>query len=212
MSNTANLLSNSENNSVTSSFQNTVRESSEYEYFSERELWKEFKKGKRTAFIFIYNRYFDRLYIYGHQFTRDSELVKDCIQEIFIDIDLTKKRLSNTDSIHFYLLKTLKSKLIKVLKKNRRNLLSAYQDSFEPFNIDLSIEQKIIDRQIDEEKMQKLKNAVNNLTHREREVIFYYYYENLTLDQIKQIMGFKSVKITRNLIYKAIKELRVILS
>ncbi len=189
----------------------SLKRVSEFDLYTDQELWNEFKSGKKAAFIYIYNKYFDRLYAYGHRFTSDSELIKDCIQEVFIVINLTKTKLSDTDCIHLYLYKALRTTILKSFKIKQRQVASLNNGLFVPFNFDISIEEKIINRQLDEERVDKLKVAIKNLTEREREIIFYYYYENFSLDQIRQVMGFKSSKIAQNLIYKAIRGLREIM-
>jgi len=194
-----------------SEIQESLKTVSEFDFYTDKQLWTEFKSGKKSAFIYIYNKYFDRLYVYGHQFTNDSDLVKDSIQEIFIVISLSRTRLSDTDSIHLYLYKALRTTILKSFKTKQRQTASLNNNLFIPFNFDISIEEKIINRQLDEERVSKLREAIKDLTEREREVIFYYYYENFSLDQIKQVMGFKSLKIAQNLIYRAIKGLREIM-
>lgn len=185
---------------------------SEFEEWSDLKLWQEFKKGSRSAFVFIYHRYFDRLYNYGHQFTHDTGLIKDCIQDLFIELNYSKSRLSDTHSIHLYLYKAVKRKIIKTLKNHKKSLWNGKDELFAyGFNIELSIEQKIINRQIADEQILKLNDSVNKLTYRQREAIFYFYYEGFSLTQVRELMEMQSLKATQNLIYKAVKELRKLL-
>lgn len=185
---------------------------SEFENMPDLKLWQEFKKGSRAAFIFIYHKYFDKLYNYAYQFARDRDLVKDSIQDLFVELNYAKSRLSDTDSIQLYLYKSIKRKVLRIA---RRQLNSVDTDGAawrNGFNIELSVEQKIINRQIADEQMLKLNDSVNKLTYRQREAIFYFYYEGFSLEQVNELLDMKSLKATQNLIYKAIKELRKLLA
>lgn len=185
---------------------------SQFKGVSDIDIWRAFKDGSRAAFIHIYNEYFDQLYAYSRQFTQDEDLIKDCIQDLFVDINQSKHRLSETDNILLYLLKSIKRLIIHRLKKEKS--LTQFDPKLNGlnFDMDISIEQKIIDRQLDEEKVQKLRNAVNALTVRQREAIFYFYYNGFSHEQISELMGISSIKATQNLIYRAIKELREIIA
>jgi hypothetical protein len=52
-----------------------------FQSMSESDLWDLFKNGDTEVFNFIYVKYFPILINYGHQFTKDRELVKDVIQD-----------------------------------------------------------------------------------------------------------------------------------
>ena len=49
-------------------------------------LWKSFRNGSESAFVEIYNRHFQMLYDYGRQFSQDTEIVKDYVQDMFVTI------------------------------------------------------------------------------------------------------------------------------
>ena len=53
---------------------------------SEENLWLLCLKGDRQAFKEMYCRFYSLLYHYGLKLVSDEELVKDCIQDIFIKI------------------------------------------------------------------------------------------------------------------------------
>ena len=50
------------------------------------DMWAEFIGGSKTAFDFLYDKYFSLLYGYGMQFCTDKSLIKDCIQDLFIEL------------------------------------------------------------------------------------------------------------------------------
>ena len=167
-------------------------------------LWKSFKEGSESAFISIYERHFHLLANYGLQFLKDKDCLKDLIQDLFIEIRKNRANLSNTDSIKLYLYKSIRRKIFKFIK--RRDKVQLVQEF--PFQITYHIEHTIIQNQTGERRINLLNAGLKNLTSRQREAIYFYFYEDLSYDQIKDLMGFSQTRAVRNLIYRAIKELR----
>jgi len=56
------------------------------------DLWGLFLSGDAHALDVLVKRHYNLLYIYGSKFTYDTCLVKDCIQDLFLD--LWRKRMS----------------------------------------------------------------------------------------------------------------------
>ncbi|MCC5931658.1 MAG: sigma-70 family RNA polymerase sigma factor [Cyclobacteriaceae bacterium] len=179
-----------------------------YQYKDDAYIWREFKKGSREAFIYIYQKYYPILYNYGHQMTPETEVIEDCIQELFLDLCKKDRKLSDTDSIKYYLLKSFKTRYLRSIKKESRLKASADMYAGHEFLFTLSDEDKLINAQLDQEKLSKLNNALKALTERQREAIYYFYYEQLTLQQIAEIMGSGNPRTIQNLIYRAIDGLR----
>ena len=172
----------------------------------EAAIWEAFKSGNESAFIYIYQTYFDALFTYGCQFTCNEEIVKDAIQDLFIELRKNRGRLGKTDSIKFYLYKSLKRAVIKACGQwyNRCEEIN----SEKTFGFSFSHEQILIERQLDEEKTEKLNKAIQSLPPRKREVIYYFYYEGLSYQQIQELMEMSHVRSARNLLYKAVDFLR----
>lgn len=169
------------------------------------EIWDLFKGGSETAFDYIYQTYFDRLYNYGCQFTPDHLLVEDAIQEMFIDLRRRASHLSSTDRILPYLYSSFRRKVIRMREKSRKNQ-EFEPKKYTPFNV--SIEDSIIEQEFSEEAKRKLESAMGQVSEKYREIIYQYYYENLSYEEIQQVLGFDQVKSVRNLLYKALKALR----
>jgi RNA polymerase sigma factor (sigma-70 family) len=175
-------------------------------FSSELEIWKAFKSGNNSAFILIYERFFDILYSYGLRINSNEELVKDAIHDVFLDLRNNCRTIGDTDSIKFYMFKCLKRRIIKELK-NWTNLREEHEAP-ESFAITFSHEQTLIDKQIDFEMTQKINAAIQNLSTRKREAIYYVYYEGMSYQQVSELMGLADSKSARDLIYKALKCLR----
>lgn len=177
------------------------------ERMPDSEIWEEFKNGNEGAFNHIYLKYFQELYGYGQQFTSDFGLIKDLLQDLFIDLRKNRKRLGPTSSIKFYLFKSIRRKIVRYLK--RKNTI--YFSDMEPFsNIEFekSYELKYLKDQLDENKKALIKQAFSKLSRRQKEAVFYYFYHEMSYEEVTSIMGFRNVKSTRNLIYKAIDSLK----
>ncbi|MBI0398607.1 RNA polymerase sigma factor [Cyclobacterium marinum] len=168
-------------------------------------LWQQFKGGSETAFIKIYNENFDVLLSYGCQFSRNQELVEDCIQDVFIYLRQKRKSLGATDCIRFYLMKCMKRKLFDEIKSSNKPLSEIHQDGFQ---VVYSHEDFLIDRQIQKERSDQLNKALSILSRKQREAIYYFYFQSLNYSQISELLGFDHVKSARNLVYKALSMLK----
>lgn len=171
-------------------------------------LWKAFKNGSESAFITIYKQYFQILYNFGRQLSGDPDLIKDCIQDVFITLRKSRKNLAEVSSIKAYLLKSIRHRIIRELKRSKRRnewiLLQAPLD----FQIEPSTENLIIDRQFQEHQIMSIANALTHLSNRQKEAIYYYYYNDLSYEEIKEVMGFSSTEAARNLIYRSLSAIR----
>ena len=175
---------------------------------SDLDIWRQFKSGNESAFIHIYETYFDQLYNYGLQFSRDAALVEDCIQDLFIEIRKTRKRLSDTTSIKLYLYKSIRRKILLCLKKAKPILSIEFVREAHHFHFTFSHEHHLIAQQLTDEKIERLNRALASLPVRQKEVIYYFFYEQLSYEEIKEIMDFANVKSVRNKAYLALKALR----
>lgn len=172
-------------------------------------MWDTFRLGNESAFITIYSTYFDELYRYGRRFVRQEQFLKDIIQDLFISLRKNRPTLGGTDNIKFYLFKSLKRKIVKE-EKRWINQTHQLPDEFQ-FDVYFSPEQMLIDRQINEEIASRINLALQQLSPRKKEVIYYFFFEELSYSQIQEIMKLDNIKSVRNLVYKALDFLRDIL-
>ncbi|EON78284.1 RNA polymerase ECF-type sigma factor [Lunatimonas lonarensis] len=172
----------------------------------EKELWLLFKRGNESAFITIYTRYFDGLFSYGRKLTSNEELLKDLIQDLFIYLRANRSTVGNVESIKFYLFKSLKNRIIK--EQSRWYSKFTYLKADFDFEFHPSPEQILISRQLDDAKALKLNRALQQLSPRKKEAIYYLYFEGMDYPQIQQLMNIGNIKSVRNLVYKALTHLR----
>lgn len=175
---------------------------------SSEELWKAFKGGDEAAFVQIYHLYANVLFNYGCQLTPDTELVKDCLQDFFIYLRKNRAGFSDTSHVKMYLLKAFKRRVVDYLKKYNKESEKNESFLFYQFPVELSSEAIYINRQIEDEQIEKLNTALKSLDSKEREAIYYFYYEGLSYEQIAEIFNFSHVSSARRLVYRGLGQLR----
>lgn len=183
----------------------TVGKSRASERQSDAELWASFRSGSEEAYQRIYDTHFDVLYNYGRQFCLSPALVKDCIQDVFVTLWVSRASLGSTDCIKYYLFKALKRRVVKCLKKEQRRVELRAQ--IPPFENVVSAEQHIISSQEDEEQKNRVRRAVNQLSDKQREAVFLFFYEGLSYPQIAKLLSVQP-KTARNLVGKALQAMR----
>ena len=98
---------------------------------SDEKLWESCLTGDKEAFKEIYCRFYSLLYNYGSKLVSDKDLVKDCIQDIFIKLIQNYPSLSPTPNVKGYLIKALRNKLYDALEKEKpTDDITLYEEVF----------------------------------------------------------------------------------
>jgi len=164
-------------------------------------------QSDENALALLMGKYYTELYNYATSFTRDQELVKDCIQEVFIDLWQRRGNAIDILSPKYYLLRAVKN---KVLKSTHKNSLFTDYESLEKecdFLCEFSIEKIIIEKQLSEEKAVRLKKVISGLSKRQQEIIHLKYYQHLCHVQIAELMNI-STQSVYNLLHETIQKLK----
>ncbi len=85
-------------------------------------LWNKLKGGCTTALGNLYDLYIEELFSYGIKIHQNREFVKDCIHDLFLDLYKYHSNLAKTDNVKYYLLLSLKRKIIKNIQLNKTHL------------------------------------------------------------------------------------------
>ena len=180
-----------------------------FKNLSDTSLWNLFLNGDKQAFEYIYFKLVQDLFNYGITICPDKDLLKDVIQDLFLEIWNRRQNLSSTNNIKFYLFKALKYKLHHALKNKNKNdqITSGTVES----EWEISIEQSLIEEQLTQEKKERLFRSYQKLPARQRQVLNLLYFENLSYEQVSELMDI-NVSSVYTLTWKAISSLKKYLS
>jgi len=167
-------------------------------------LWNRLRQGNKKALETIYRSHIAGLKQYGLRFTQDASTVEDCIQELFVELWNSRSRLSETDSIKPYLLLSLKRKIFRVVKKNRKSTDVELEEYH--FDAVLDIESMLVVSEDASTQKEKLKKAFEQLSDRQKEIIYLKYYADLNYKDIAGQMDL-NYQSARNLLHRAITKL-----
>ncbi len=169
--------------------------------------WMAFQSGKRKAFEWLYKAYVKELYHYGFKFSNNTALIEDCIQDLFIRIWYSKKQLKVPPSVKNYLFTAFRHLMFRKLEKLRK--VSSRDISEEQYSglWELSLEEAFIEEENASLHANRLQQAINQLTLRQKEALFLRFYENASYEEVARAMGI-SVKATYKIVARAIDKLR----
>lgn len=168
---------------------------------SEENLWLLCLKGDRQAFKEMYCRFYSLLYHYGLKLVSDEELVKDCIQDIFIKIIQNHSTLSPTLNLKGYLIKTLRNKIFDTLEKERdSDVLDDYADKFVADDV-------FADGDESDFHAKLLMHAFSELSPHQQEIIYLYYVNELKHEDIAEILKI-NYQSSKNLLFRSLSKLK----
>jgi RNA polymerase sigma-70 factor (ECF subfamily) len=171
-------------------------------------LWNQFRDGDEASFVRLFKNYYSNLYHYGCKISRDTTLVEDCIQELFIEMWRSNGK-AEIISLKAYIFKSFKFKLLKALGKiGKMSKLMADQnvDTFQ-----LSHEIFLMNEQENNILTKKVQNALDQLSPRQKEIVYLKFYMDLSYEEVSEIMNI-NYQASRNLVYQSVKVLKNILT
>ncbi|GAB3508678.1 RNA polymerase sigma factor [Emticicia fontis] len=175
---------------------------------TDSQLWQQLKSGSELALGKLLKKYFNLLQNYGYKFVRKEDFVKDCVQEVFVEIWTRRNTIAQPDSVRAYLLSSVRKKILRESVRQKINQESEIIDIENDLNfVEFSPELQIIEEENTQENIKKISTLLNSLPKRQREVIYLKYYQNLERDEIAEIMGINSQSVS-NLLQVAFQTIR----
>ncbi|WP_165614900.1 RNA polymerase sigma factor [Flagellimonas flava] len=172
----------------------------------QNKIWSKFKTGDKKAFESVYKLCIDDMYAYGLKLNPNKELVKDCIQQVFVDVYEHRNGISDPKNIKFYILKALKHAIYK--RQKRENKKSHLEELSElEFRTAYNFEDKRIISEIDEQKQLLVKKALGSLSSKQREIMYLRFTLGLDYNEISDMAGIDHSSV-RKQVYRSIKKLR----
>lgn len=169
----------------------------------DKKLYKRFLNGNNEAFEEIVDKYMEKLIYFIYGFVKRIDVAEDLAQDVFVYILVNKQKYDLEHSLKTYLYMIAKSRAINYIKKE--NKITYLQDKEFVFT-----EEEIEESIFNEEKSQKLKQAINKLPEPQNQIIYLVDIEELSYNEICNIFGMSLSKI-KTLIHRGRKKLKKIL-
>ncbi|MBE6763562.1 MAG: RNA polymerase sigma factor [Ruminococcaceae bacterium] len=164
--------------------------------------YRRYLEGDEAAFEDIVNELFDNLVFFINRYVHDLPTAEDLAIDTFTELIVHKRRYDFRVSLKTYLFMIGRSRALTFLK--RRKPTVPYEAVGEP--ADHSFEELLLR----EEQKQLVNAALSRLPEEMRIAVHLIYFEELSYEEAARVMK-KNRKQVDNLLYRAKKELRIIL-
>lgn len=167
--------------------------------------WKQFLSGDEKAYEWLYLHYTKELLQYGLCITSDAELVKDCIQDLFVYLYVAKPKLQSCKNCRLYIYIAFKNNLFKAISKvsNMDNI-----DENIPFTLELTVEEQFINNEQYINNSKKVNQLLSLLSPRQREIIYYRFILEMSISEISTLVNINYQSV-QNLIQRSLRKMTV---
>ena len=171
-------------------------------------LWQGLLNGDKEMFLALYKKYYHSLLFIGIKDIKDSELVKDTIQQLFLYFWEKRSSLNEAKNVKSYIITSFLRKLSVDWKKSSQfhNLL-VVENNFSS-DTQPTPEEKLISKDEQGHAFRLLMKYIDELPKRQKELIFLRFYDGLSYEEIVQKTGL-SHRTIYNKIHEALKKLKL---
>ncbi|HVI47269.1 MAG TPA: sigma-70 family RNA polymerase sigma factor [Chitinophaga sp.] len=156
-------------------------------------------EGNEKAFEVIYNRYWHRLYNAAHKRTKDPDICRDVVQEVFCDLWRRRSQVE-VANLGAYLQTATRYQVLK--KLSRQEQTSFFFDKIEALSFSLA------DHSVNYKDLEALVRSWADMLPRKKRAIFLlHYHQGLSTMEIAGNLNI-SVKTVQNQLRTALNELR----
>lgn len=170
-------------------------------------LAKKYYQTSMINFTQLYDKHIDSLFMFATRFTSDRELIKDCIQDVFVKLYNKRDELKNVSNIESYLYVSLRNRINDEFRRQTHLCddeitdvnMKPLCDSGEEYDLERCEEEQ--SRNI------AMSQYISNLSPRQQQIIHLFYIEQRKYDEICLIMGINYQSV-RNLMHRSMTRLR----
>lgn len=173
----------------------------------DRVLWQDFLAGEVRAFEKLMSGNFRMLFRYGCKFSKDTELVKDSIQDLFLILWEKRGNLNPDAAVKPYLMASLRRLMHRQVSSRSWVGGDALQEDDDYFEIEFSVEDDYIRNEATLSRTYQLQKLLNALPRRQKEVVYLKFFQELSREQIAEVMAV-SPQTVSNMLQIAIRHLK----
>lgn len=144
---------------------------------SDSELLSLMKGGDQLSFNKIYDRYWERLYVYTYKILNDKWLTEDTLQDVFINIWTNKER-TNIVNLKSYLYNAVRNRAL--IKLRRDKLTKIDEQIIKRLNLTPVIEQNINRKDLEH----RVEVAIKVLPARCKSIFYMNKFQHYSVDEI----------------------------
>ena len=172
--------------------------------------------GNTNAFAFLVEKYKDMVFTLAIRMTRSREEAEEISQDAFIKAYKSLPKFKGDSKFSTWLYKIAYNLSIDYLKKQKRLIKSDLIDEINEGN--LGLEQDVLSLIENKERKQIIEKAIYLLPEDDRVIITLFYFEELSLNEISDVVNIKAnaVKVklhrSRKKLYELLKNKTVLLN
>jgi len=164
-------------------------------------------KQENNAIVQVFEKYYPAMLLFGSSITRNKDLVKDCIQDLFLKFCENQDLILQAKSQEAYLKASLRR---QILKKNKHdgnaslansNLLEIAVPSYEDI---------LIKKQKTLQDSLNVKEALSQLSKAQKTILTLRFYRSMSYDEIAQKLSITK-RTVYNQVHDSMKKLKTIL-
>lgn len=168
------------------------------------DYWKRFINGDDKAYSCLYQLLVQDLFQYGLCFSTDTDLIQDCIQDLFVYLYMHRNKLDESCNVKSYLLISLKHNLHRNITRESNHEPITESMSFLP---EISVEENYIENESNQNDRYIVEKILSSLSPRQREILYYRFIQELPMEEICKLMEI-NYQSAQNLIQRSLKKIR----
>ncbi|SDJ90361.1 RNA polymerase sigma factor, sigma-70 family [Catalinimonas alkaloidigena] len=162
-------------------------------------LWERFLQEDAAAFTQLYERLYRPLYYYALGMLRHEDDAQHLLHDLFVHLWQHRATLRPVNSVHAYLAVAVRRRVFRFVKTKQRMPLESLEGQEHHAGFVFSSEDFLIADEISTEKKERVVQAINHLTERQREIIYLRYYSNLSLSEIAEVLNLNYQTVANHL-------------
>ena len=161
-----------------------------------KKTWDDLKNEHSEALNKLFYEFYDDLYFYGTKLCCDNDKITDSIQEVFIYLWESRKILSDVSHVKAYIFKIFRNKIFKAKASSKIYSLFSNNELINCQDFEISQEDLIIEQEVNTDRSELIMNILNELTPKQREILYLKYYCNLSNTEIREALSIEKQSVS----------------
>lgn len=169
-----------------------------------RHLVEQVKMGDKKAFNHLVKEFYPLCLRKATAYTKDENAAKDLVQEALVQVYLSINKLEDATKFKGWVMGILRNICNNYHRRKKSPFLNLPEELFHIQEETLAVEEESLTKK-------RVREAVKQLSHKNKEVIEAFYFENLTIEEIARYYDL-SISATKVRLHRARKALKYVLT